>query len=174
MAPLQESIQAQVSRHPEAPALRPLRLVLTLLPLPLPLQEQDLRRAYTEVAAAHRQQLCQLEFARKMLEKVRGGCPLRSPARRPGPAVFFYPAALGFYVPPVLSPQQLLQTGPHLSVRPWRCHSGQSQLSHWAVPQCRPEKIPTKSSSALGSSYSGWARGHLGPLPGGPGARSSP
>lgn len=42
VAPLQESIQAQ---------------------------EQNLRKVFTEVVAAHRQQLCQLEFARKMLEK---------------------------------------------------------------------------------------------------------
>ncbi|XP_049715387.1 envoplakin isoform X1 [Elephas maximus indicus] len=42
VAPLQESIQAQ---------------------------EKDLTKAYTEAAAAHRQQLHQLEFARRMLEK---------------------------------------------------------------------------------------------------------
>lgn len=58
---------------PRLPALQPLREELTLAhPLPWPLQEKNLTKAYTEVAAAHQQQLHQLEFARKILEKVWG------------------------------------------------------------------------------------------------------
>lgn len=53
--------------------MQPLREELTLAhPLPWPLQEKNLTKAYTEVAAAHQQQLHQLEFARKILEKVWG------------------------------------------------------------------------------------------------------
>ena len=80
MAPLQEAIQAQVSRgsaflipqHLRAP--QPLRQELTP-PSPTslwPLQEKDLMKAYAETAAAHQQQLHQLEFAGKILEKVWG------------------------------------------------------------------------------------------------------
>lgn len=80
MAPLQESIQAQVSpgsvslipQHGRAP--RPLRRELTP-PSPTslwPLQEKNLMKAYAEVAAVCQQQLHQLEFAGKILEKVWG------------------------------------------------------------------------------------------------------
>lgn len=143
MAPLQESVQAQVSRHPEAPALRPLRLALTLLPLPLPLQEQDLRRAYTEVAAAHRQQLCQLEFARKMLEKVRGGCPLRSPARRPGPAVFFYHLPLWGSTSPQFSlPSSSYRLVPISALGPGDVIQGGPSLATGQSPSADQRKSP--------------------------------
>lgn len=59
---------------------------------------------------------------------------------------------------PGFPPQRLFQAGNRLRVRPWRCHSVQSQLSHWAVRQWGREKIPTKS---LAQDQPQGARGHL-------------
>lgn len=75
VTPLQKSIEAQVrldSVGSLAPAVQPLRQELTpAFPLSFcSVQEKSLAKAYTEVTAAHQQQLHQLEFARKMLEKV--------------------------------------------------------------------------------------------------------